>query len=502
MSMMTHALPTARLSTEQYRASQRRIALLLGASFALASFACSYLVARFEMAAAPLLLCALVAPILVMRPLLGLLSIYAFICIFETQSRFDALMLPGRYVYVGLNSAVGITGVILSPLEILLGLVVLSWFVRMRIERREAVQRGAFTRQMLLFSVALAAGLIRGLAGGGDAYIAFWECRALIYVLLTYLAATQIVRTPKHLNALLWISLLAPTVFAIEGAYRRLYLVDDGLIDGDLVFDHDDPIFLDLMLLVVLAQLVFGGSRWQRRLGLAMSPIVVFTLFASERRAGLIGLAVALIAFMVVLAVTRRRAFLMVTPVLILTASIYLPIFWSSTNVIAQPARAIRSIVDPNDRDAASNEYRDLEKINVNATIAANPVLGVGFGREYLFVVPLPAISDWLFLPYQPHHNIQWVWLKIGAAGFVIFWVLIGSALARAAYLTRTLHDPNARTFAFVTLGTLITILCYSYVDTSLVSQRITVLLGMLLGTLAVLERLAVPPTTAADRRP
>ena len=95
------------------------------------------------------------------------------------------------------------------------------------------------------------------------------------------------------------------------------------------------------------------------------------------------------------------------------------------------------SITDPNPRDRASNDYREQEKINVRSTIQVNPLLGVGFGQEFLFVVPLPDISKWPFWRYEPHHNILWVWLKTGAFGFMLFWVWMGSAIARAAYFVR-----------------------------------------------------------------
>jgi hypothetical protein len=361
------------------------------------------------------------------------------------------------------------------------------------IERRGAVRRGALDRQVLLFAVALGAGFVRGAAAGGDLYIAFWEFRALILVVVCYVAATNLIRTRQHLRALLAILLLAPSLFALEGAYRRIFLVDTGFIGGDLVFDHDDPIFLGTMLLIVLAQQLFGGPRWQRWAGLALMPLALFTLFASERRAGLVGLVIALLGLLLVLFAIHRRTFFIVGGTVLFVAIVYLPLFWNASGVLAQPARAIRSIVDPNDRDAASNEYRVREKINVGATIAANPLLGVGFGREFLFVVSLPAIKNWAFLRYEPHANILWVWLKLGAPGFIIFWVLIGCAIARAAQLARALHDPDARTFAVVALGSIIIVLCYSYVDTGLVSSRITLLLGVILGTLAVLDRLIDP---------
>src|SRR5207244_10663074 len=135
----------------------------------------------------------------------------------------------------------------------------------------------------------------------------------------------------------------------------------------------------------------------------------------------------------------------------------YLPLFWNNPRPTGQPARSVRSLVSPDPRDASSNEYRDLEAINVRATIDSSPLMGVGFGREFQFVVPLPDLSFWQFWHYEPHHNILWVWLKTGAIGFIAFWTLMGTALALAAHHARRLLIPAWRSFAHLSIAAIIT---------------------------------------------
>jgi hypothetical protein len=251
-----------------------------------------------------------------------------------------------------------------------------------------------------------------------------------------------------------------------------------------------DVIFLGSLLVLTLLQNVFGAPRWQRILGLVTSPIAVYTLLASERRAGYIAIIIALVACIVVLAIAHRKAFFVIGITTLVVGSVYLPVFWNNTSLLGQPARAIRSVSQPDERDAASNLYRDIEKINVQAGIAGNPLLGVGFGQEFPFVAALPDLSWWMFWHYEPHHNILWVWLKTGAVGFIIFWSLMGGAIARGAFLAVKLRHPQARVFALLTLACVIMTLVFCYVDLGLVSGRVTILLGTLIGTLSVLEKL------------
>jgi hypothetical protein len=104
--------------------------------------------------------------------------------------------------------------------------------------------------------------------------------------------------------------------------------------------------------------------------------------------------------------------------------------------------------------------------------------------------VPLPDLSWWPFWHYEPHHNILWVWLKMGAIGFIIFFTLMGGGIARAAYVVRTLQQPERRVFAMLTLAGIVTTLVFCYVDLGLVSGRVTVFLGTTLGTLSVLDQI------------
>ncbi|MGH2371401.1 MAG: O-antigen ligase family protein, partial [Chloroflexota bacterium] len=222
----------------------------------------------------------------------------------------------------------------------------------------------------------------------------------------------------------------------------------------------------------------------------AIVPVGVFTLLATERRAGQIATMIAFLAFALVFLAVHRKAFFLIALPLLIGGAIYLPLFWNNTSMVGQPARAIRSLYQPDERDAASNLYRLLEKINVRATIKSDPLRGVGFGREFLFVVSLPDLSWWPFWHYMPHHNILWVWLKTGAFGFIIFWTLMGTAIAQAAYFARVLRQREARVFALLALAGIISSLVFCWVDLGLVMNRVTVFLGTILGTLAVLDQI------------
>lgn len=480
----------ARLSAIGYaEAERRRTTLLAGAAF-LAALGSAWLVVLIQFASVVILLTWAGLIAMAWSPMVGLFSAFGLMIMFE-QSNPDPLMAPGNYLLDTIGKS-GITGVILTPIEVLLLLTLAFWLARGLVKHKVDFRGGSLGWPMLAFLVVLVAGLVRGALGGGDLYLALWECRYLFQLVICFFLASNVVRTRGHVRLLLTLALLASAFFAVEGAYRRIFLLDSGVLNVimEFAYAHDSVVFLGTILLVVIAQHVFGAPRWQRIAGPLIFVIAGYTLLATERRAGYIAVMVGFIELGAMLFFIHRKAFILVViPVLIGTA-IYLPIFWNASGPAAQPARAIRSIRDPDPRDAQSNMARDLERLNILATMQQNPLVGVGFGRPYVVAVGIPDISFFPLWNYETHNSVQWVRMKTGPLGFVVFMVVMCSALALAAHHVRRSKDRDVRVFAVLAISAVTATLVFSYVDLGFTSGRVCVFLGTILGTLSVLDRL------------
>jgi hypothetical protein len=348
---------------------------------------------------------------------------------------------------------------------------------------------------MLFFSIALLVGLLRGAVGDGDVYIGLWELRYLLYVPACYAIARSALRSTAHVAHLLRVGLAAAMLLALEGAYRRVVLIDSGSLGviPEFAYEHETALFLAMFVLFTFGVYVFRAFGRVRWLAIVFTPLLLYTLFATERRAGVVVLLIGLVVVAVTVFWVNRPAFFVTAlPVLAATA-LYVVLFWNTTGLLGQPARAIRSLYEPDARDAASNFYRMLETHNISVTIQSDPILGVGFGRPFIMAAPLPDLSWWPFWRYETHNNVLWVWLKTGIAGYLLFWFLVGSAITRAAHAAKRLTDAYARSAALFGLVAVIGTVVYAYVDLGLVSGRVTVFLGTMLGVLAVLERLDRP---------
>src|SRR5262249_46081109 len=180
------------------------------------------------------------------------------------------------------------------------------------------------------------AGLARGIAGGGDIHIALWESRFLFYSVLSYIIAANTVRTHRHATILVMLTLICTGLFAVEGAYRLIALIDTGQLGvvPECAYAHNDVIFLGSVPLIVLAQWAFGARVWQKWLGLLIVPLSFFTLLATERRAGFIALIISFLAFGLIFMVAHRKAFCLAIVPMLIGLAIYMPVFWNNTSLI------------------------------------------------------------------------------------------------------------------------------------------------------------------------
>ena len=424
------------------------------------------------------------------QPRVALYVVFGLSIFFEPGNG-DPLQASGEFFQRDIQGAFGLPGVQFTGTE-LIQLLALFGSLIGTAARGKKLQAGELKVQAWVFLGMLLFGFARGTVGGGQFNFAVWEGRFMIAMMVCFFVAANSTRQRSHVRELMTVLFIATAFSAIEGAWRRSALIEAGLL-GDAQeswYGHDNVVFWGAFVMFVIVQQAFGAPRWQRVLGPILAVVTLYTTMVSERRSGYVSLIAAFLVITIVFAIANRKAFLLLALPIIIASAVYLPLTWNATGPLGQPARALKSMTEPDPRDASSNLSRELEKINIRYTIASDPLTGVGFGRPYVLIAPIPDISWWALWQYATHDQIMWIWLKTGAIGFIAFWTLLGTGLSRGAANARFLLDRDLRVFSVLCMIGIVTAAGFSYVDVGLVGGRVPCFLGTLLGALSIVSRL------------
>ena len=198
-----------------------------------------------------------------------------------------------------------------------------------------------------------------------------------------------------------------------------------------------------------------------------------------------------------------------VLAVVVVGGAVYLPAYWNHSGTLAQPARAVRSLISPNQRDQASDLYRQQEDANLLINIQSSGRFGRGFGIPIAYVAPIADISGIdQMIAYIPHNGLLWVWLRLGIQGEIVLLGLVSAALIRACQLARA-KDPKLALFGAVGACTVVAYVLMGYNDLGFAWLRIALGVGCLLGAVEAATRLVPPaglevanPVDSGEARP
>jgi hypothetical protein len=381
---------------------------------------------------------------------------------------------------------------VINPVELQLVLILLAWFVAVSVRKQTKIQHISEWGLGVIFLSSLILSQFHGIKTGGDFLVSLWELRALFYFGFLFFFVPQIIQTKKQLEILMWIFIAGISFKALQGTARFVKL---GFSFGgfDILTNHEDPVFITILLIFLVSLLVLKVSHRQRQVLIAILFLLALGFMAGQRRAAYAGFFVSLAAFLSVLhGGEKLKIFKALMPVLFVIL-IYAASFWNSESKIASPLRLVKSGIDPDEAGERylSNLYREFERYNLAYTVkTTNPVIGIGFGNKYKMLIPLADIHFPL-RDYIPHNEILWLFVKSGAAGFFIFWFFFNALIFRCASLYTRLTDPYLKSMCIIIVIAIFNQMVVSYYDLQLTYYRNMIVLGTLSGLIPTLINLS-----------
>jgi len=494
---LLESVPAASVLRQERR--RHDIRFLLSSLFSALLVGGAFIFLGYDSPALPLILLAVVAtPILLWR--FRTLPVYIALisaCLFELFPSPHADEFTGKtFFFLNINSifqskGMSMEGIPISIFEVILVTAGISSLTQAIFGKRVGLRLGMSFPALATYLLMVGLNYARGWADGSDYHIMLQEVRAQVYLAITYLMALNMVEDRRDIGRVFWFSALCIGFKGILYTYRRYITLGNGPISDQGVGSHEEAFFFNCFVLLLLALWLGQHQRRLIKWMWLLLPTTLLGFLATNRRAGTAGIIVAVpvIILAAYRALPERRRFAAIVGIAMLTAGpIYYQIFKNSPSQIAQPARAIRSHFEPDERDSGSNAYRDAENANIMATVKESlptTLFGFGYGKPFLKVAKMVDIGNlydkWDILP---HNQILWIWMRTGFVGLLSFFALIATGIFACSEILRRREsdDRDIRTLAMWGMGVLVMLVVFGLLDLQISNYRNMIFVGMLLG--------------------
>jgi hypothetical protein len=379
-----------------------------------------------------------------------------------------------------------------NDVDFLIAFVGVVWYMRVRGSAATGPAAQHVRGAMLALVGAVLLGLMVGASHHGNLRIAVTEVRPYLYLAATYGLAFALLGGRRAVHTLLWTIVIVNAVKAVQAIWIFWTIARALNPRPEAVLGHEESLFFAVSVFVPLALWLFGVPGRLRTWSTVLLPLVLLAgLFNSRRTAWLI-IGVGVVVLCAVVVATRperRRTVGRLAAVTAVIAAFYLPAFWNSTGAIGQPARAVHSAISPDPRDQLSDLYRIQENANLKINIEEGGLLGRGFGVPIDYVLPIADIKtiDPL-IAYVPHDGVLYVFMRMGLAGGIAFWCVLGFGIISACRLARSANAEHAA-FGAIVSTTLVAYALMGYNDQGFYFFRIAIIVGTLLGTVDATRR-------------
>jgi hypothetical protein len=397
----------------------------------------------------------------------------------------------GELLYENLHKHTGIGALRFSALEAVILLLVVVLLYRKvwntRVDDPDGL--GAIPNPMkVAFGVFLATlvGLeVYGLARGGDFKNSLWQARQLFWLPVLGVVFGNAFKTSGARVGLLRVLIAVAFVRSLIGIYFTYAIVRPSGWELEYVMTHSDAILGVVAMLIAAATWVERPTVSHLVMNLLVQPVLLLGLHVNDRRIAFVALAGGVLALILTgpswLRTTARRGLVVMVPALVL----YIVVGWHSSSPVFSPVATLRTVVTSED---TSSQTRDIENYNLIQTLKQRPILGSGFGHEYVELVQAYKV-DHLFAQYRfiAHNSVLWLLSLSGWLGFAALWSLFPVAVAVALTVHRTATLPLDRVAAFGAVAATISFLVQAWGDMGLQSWMGTLVLASLLGATGAL---------------
>lgn len=301
-------------------------------------------------------------------------------------------------------------------------LVFIAWLLTRNVR---GDQVPAVARSLKITALTLVLTWLGGIARGGSSYQVIFQLRPLVVSLLVASVVGKVYRTRADIRSL-GRTIAFACIYRAFTAVAFWYLVAQHMKEPPIAMtEHTDTV------LFVVGMFLFLVNAFERKTGgsivsalLAFLPISGAIIVNNRRLAWLaVGVAFLLMYLLLPKGRTRKRVnrvLLVLSPLIIS----YIAVGWGNPTGIFKPVGSISTMFG--EHQDTSSLMRDIENYNLMKTLKASPLLGFGWGREY--IEELRAIDISSIFPqyrYLPHNSLLGAVAFTGMFGFAGIWQMV-----------------------------------------------------------------------------
>ncbi|MGC4093513.1 MAG: hypothetical protein QM756_37570 [Polyangiaceae bacterium] len=312
-----------------------------------------------------------------------------------------------------------------------------------------------------------------GMLRGGWFKAVYTQMHMWTFGLVFALTVSTVLSTSEHFRALQRAALYA-TLYRSAAAIV-LYIKLIGVPKKEMpafMTTHDDTVLFVCGALILISQVIEQRTRKALKQLIYCLPFILAAIQFNNRRlawASLVGGLVILYLMLPAKSPAAKRAnkwMMRIAPVV----AIYVIVGLGRPEKIFAPLSAFSSMgvgqVDP------STKARDNENFGLVVMTLGQPLLGTGFGHEWLEVDPSYTVPVRVFPMYHyiPHNNVNAFFSFTGALGFSGLWMVFPVAAFLLARSYRAAQQPEDRTIVAVGLVELLVVNNQMYGDMGAIS--------------------------------
>jgi hypothetical protein len=368
----------------------------------------------------------------------------------------------------------------LTPVDIMLGIVVVGTALELVRTRSHPRGIGPMTLPLLALAGAYAAGVATGFFGGASPNELVLSSMRMAHLLILPFVCANLLRDASDLHAFL----AGAAGLAAFKAVTGLLAVAGGAgfaVDGGTITFYE-PVANWLLLMLMLGVLAARVRRVRLPGWVYWTvPLALLAFLLSYRRSFWLAAVFAIVLVAIVASRQRGRTALAIGVgglILVLAGTLTV----GQSDVQSPVLTRARSLEPEQLTSTSADRYRIDEQRNVAEDLRRHPLTGLGMNVPWTARYPLSEEHDRNYV----HVVLLWYWLKLGVLGMVAFLWLYALALWTAFRVWRAHRDPLVRVGALAAAGGLVALaiveLTASFTG---VEPRLTIVFGALLGWIA-----------------